>query len=55
MSEIEILTTLIGELIVSEISEVDNLEYTKANGKLTAFAITMQNGKQYALEIKEVA
>jgi len=55
MAEIEILTTLIGELIVSEISEVDNLEYTKANGKLTAFAIIMQNDKQYTLEIKETA
>ena len=55
MSEIELLTTLIGELIVSEISEVDNLEYTKEKDKLTAFAITMQNGKQYDLSIKEAA
>jgi len=55
MLEIELLTTLIGELIVTEISEVDNLEYTKEKGKLTAFVLTMQNGKKYALSIKEAA
>jgi len=50
MSEIEILTTKIGELVSCEIDEVDKVEYTR--DKEAAFIIVMQDGKRYALEIK---
>jgi len=49
MSDIEILTTKIGELVSTEIDEVDNVEY--AGDKEAAFTIAMQNGKRYILQI----
>ena len=55
MSETEILTTQIGELVSTEIEEVENVEYTKDNGELTAFTIVMKSGKRFILAISEVA
>jgi len=51
MPDIEILTTKIGELVSTEIDEVASVEY--ARDKEAAFTIVMQDGKRYALEIKE--
>jgi len=55
MSEVEKLTTEIGELVSMEIDEVEKVEYTKENDKLVAFIIFMKSGKKYLLAISEVA
>jgi len=51
MSETEKLIIQIGELISTEVDEVDKVEY--ARGKETAFTIVMKNGKRYALQIRQ--
>jgi len=50
MSDIEILSTRIGELVSCEIDEVAEVEY--ARDKEAAFTIIMQDGKRYVVEIK---
>ena len=52
VTEIEILMTTIGELVYTEMDEVDKIEYAK--DKLSAFTIVMLNGKRYMLELKPV-
>lgn len=53
MTEAEKLTTAIGEFVYSEIDDVNRLEYTKDKDGLTAFTTVMENGKRYAVNIKE--
>ena len=47
----EKLATLIGELVSTEIDEVNRVEYVK-DKELTAFAVVMENGKQFIVEVK---
>ena len=49
MSKIEKLIVKIGELVSTEIDEVDKVEYVR--DRETAFIIAMQNGKRYILQI----
>jgi len=55
MSQLEKLTTQIGEFVSVEIEGVDKIEYTKDNGELTAFTIVMKDKKRFILAISEVA
>ena len=54
MSETEILTTQIGELVLTEIEEVERVEYAKDNGELSAFTIVMKSGKRFILAVSEI-
>ena len=53
MSEVEILTTQIGEFVSVEMDDVERVDYTSESGGLTAFTIVMKNGRRYVLAIKE--
>jgi len=55
LTEIEILTTSVGEFVMMEIEAVKEVVYDKGNDKLTAFTVYMKNGNKYSLAIKEVA
>jgi len=51
----ENLATHIGELISIEIDDINSVKYRKDAGcGLTSFIITMESGKQFAVEIKEI-
>ena len=55
MRDVEILATLIGELVATEIDFADKVEYHAGTGDLTAFTVTMEGGKRYTFDIKESA
>ena len=46
----EKLATQIGELIVTEIDDVERIEY---GSELSSFAVTMENGKKFLIDIKD--
>jgi len=55
MTEIERLTTRLGELAYTEIEEVTAVNYTKnKTEELTDFDIVMKTGNRYRAEIKEI-
>lgn len=53
MTETEKIITQIGEFVYTEIDDVNRIEYTKDKDELTAFTVFMENGKRYAVHIKE--
>ncbi|MCL2556020.1 MAG: hypothetical protein FWE03_03245 [Firmicutes bacterium] len=55
MSEIEKLTTLIGEFVMAEIDDTKKVEYAKDKDELASFTITMKNDQQYTLAISKIA
>jgi len=54
MTEIERLTVLIGELIATEIDEVNEINYSKED-ITAAFTVIMKSGKRYNLTIQELS
>ncbi len=50
--ELENITTAIGELVSTEVDEVENLQYTNENIGSTAFVITMTSGKRYYVQMR---
>jgi len=52
MSEIEKLTTKMGELVNMEIPEVKGIEYSnKREEEITSFEVTMINGNNYIVSV----
>lgn len=55
MTEIEKVTTTIGELVSTEMDDVESIHYNAEKiEELTSFTIIMVNGKQYTVNIKEI-
>jgi hypothetical protein len=51
VNEVEAITTQLGELALTEMDEVERVDYTKEK-ELNAFTIVMTSGKRYAVDIK---
>ena len=51
MKDIERLMTIIGELLLTEVDEIDKVEYFK--DCLTSFIIVLQSGDKYLLNLTE--
>ena len=53
MTATEKITLLVGELIYTEIDDVNSVDYTQDKNEYTAISVFMENGNRYIVDIKQ--